>query len=100
LELSASMICWSWPLAEIWSAVCPVDVNPNLAPTSEVWTVFADVKIEESASWALDSLTLTLLIVFPLFDWVARDRLIAAHTRLLLDGLKPPALLRTRRANR
>jgi hypothetical protein len=30
------------------------------------------------------------LIVFPLFDWVARDRLIAAHTRLLLGGLKPP----------
>jgi hypothetical protein len=31
-----------------------------------------------------------VLIVFPIFDWVAKDRLIAAHTRLLLDGLKPP----------
>jgi AcrR family transcriptional regulator len=33
----------------------------------------------------------SLLIVFPIFDWVARDRLIAAHTRLLLDGLRPHA---------
>ncbi len=34
----------------------------------------------------------SLLIVFPVFDWVARDHLIVAHTRLLLDGLNSPTL--------
>jgi hypothetical protein len=41
--------------------------------------------------WASLHGLVSLLIVFQLFDWVARDRLIAAHTRHLLDGLKPPA---------
>jgi len=50
--------------------------------------------------WASLHGLVSLLIAFPIFDWVARDRLIAAHTRLLLDGLKPPASLRPRRANR
>ena len=42
--------------------------------------------------WASLHGLVSLLIVFPLFDWVARERLIAAHTRLLLDGLRPPAV--------
>jgi AcrR family transcriptional regulator len=42
--------------------------------------------------WASLHGLVSLLIVFPLFDWVARDRLIAVHTRLLLDGLRPPAV--------
>jgi AcrR family transcriptional regulator len=44
-------------------------------------------------AWASLHGLVSLLIAFPIFDWVARDRLIAAHTRVLLDGLRPPALL-------
>jgi hypothetical protein len=32
------------------------------------------------------------LIAFPVFDWVPMEHLIAAHTSLLLQGLRPSAL--------
>jgi hypothetical protein len=66
----------------------------------ELSSLEGDPRAIAQCVWASLHGLVSLLIAFPIFDWVARDRLIATHTRLLLDGLKPPVLLRTRRANR
>lgn len=58
----------------------------------EVNMIDKDPRSIAQCVWASLHGLVSLLIVFPLFDWVARERLIAAHTRLLLDGLRPPVV--------
>jgi AcrR family transcriptional regulator len=57
----------------------------------ELNSIDKDPRAIAQCVWASLHGLVSLLIVFPIFDWVERDRLIAAHTRLLLDGLKPRA---------
>ena len=55
----------------------------------EVNSADKDPRAIAQCVWASLHGLVSLLIAFPIFDWVAKDRLIAAHTRLLLDGLRP-----------
>jgi AcrR family transcriptional regulator len=57
----------------------------------ELNSIDKDPRAIAQCMWAGLHGLVSLLIVFPLFEWVDRDRLIAAHTRLLLDGIRPPA---------
>jgi hypothetical protein len=57
----------------------------------ELNSIDKDPRAIAQCVWASLHGLVSLLIVFPLFDWVGRERLVAAHTRLLLDGLKPRA---------
>jgi AcrR family transcriptional regulator len=56
----------------------------------ELNSIDKDPRAIAQCVWASLHGLVSLLIVFPLFDWVARERLITAHTRLLLDGLRAP----------
>lgn len=58
----------------------------------ELYSIDKDPRAIAQCVWASLHGVVSVLIAFPLFDWVPRDGLIAAHTRLLLDGLRPPAL--------
>jgi len=58
----------------------------------ELYSIDQDPRAIAQCVWASLHGLVSVLIAFPIFDWVPRDRLIAAHTRLLLDGLRPPAL--------
>jgi AcrR family transcriptional regulator len=55
----------------------------------EVNSIDKDPRAIAQCVWASLHGLVSLLIAFPIFDWVATDRLICAHTRLLLDGLRP-----------
>jgi hypothetical protein len=55
----------------------------------EVNSIDKDPRAIAQCVWASLHGLVSLLIAFPIFDWVAKDRLIAAHTRLLLGGLRP-----------
>ena len=57
----------------------------------ELNSIEKDPRAIAQCVWASLHGLVSVLIAFPIFDWVAKDRLIAAHTRLLLDGLRPPA---------
>jgi AcrR family transcriptional regulator len=58
----------------------------------ELNSIEKDPRAIAQCVWASLHGLVSVLIVFPIFDWVAKDRLIAAHTRLLLDGLRAPAV--------
>jgi AcrR family transcriptional regulator len=58
----------------------------------ELNSIEKDPRAIAQCVWASLHGLVSVLIAFPIFDWVAKDRLIAAHTRLLLDGLRPPAV--------
>jgi AcrR family transcriptional regulator len=55
----------------------------------EVNSIEKDPRAIAQCAWASLHGLVSLLIAFPVFDWVAKDRLICAHTRLLLEGLRP-----------
>jgi AcrR family transcriptional regulator len=55
----------------------------------ELNSIDKDPRAIAQCVWASLHGLVSLLIAFPIFDWVARDRLISAHTRLLLEGLRP-----------
>ena len=57
----------------------------------ELNSIDKDPRAIAQCVWASLHGLVSLLIVFPLFDWAGRERLVAAHTRLLLEGLKPRA---------
>jgi AcrR family transcriptional regulator len=57
----------------------------------ELYTIEKDPRAIAQCVWASLHGLVSVLIAFPVFDWVPKDRLIAAHTHLLLEGLKPPA---------
>jgi AcrR family transcriptional regulator len=59
----------------------------------ELYSIEKDPRAIAQCVWASLHGLVSVLIAFPIFDWVPKDRLIAAHTRLLLEGLKPPARL-------
>jgi AcrR family transcriptional regulator len=62
------------------------------AAAGELNSIDKDPRAIAQSVWASLHGLVSVMIAFPTFDWVAKDRLIAAHTRLLLDGLKPRAL--------
>src|ERR1700724_3717860 len=57
----------------------------------ELNSIDKDPRAIAQCVWASLHGLVSLLIVFPIFDWVGRGRLVDAHTRLLLDGLRPRA---------
>jgi len=69
------------------------------AAAGELNSIDRDPRAVAQSVWASMHGLVSVLIAFPTFDWVAKDRLIATHTRLLLDGLKPPALLSPKTIN-